>query len=267
MGNMLIFGLGYSAGHLAGRLAARGWTLTATTRDGRDGTLRFDDQPGVLAAIRAADHILSSVPPEGGADPVLGRYGDALAVAPARWLGYLSSTGVYGDTGGAWVDEASPVGTGRRAARAHADLAWQALRSEVRIFRLPGIYGPGRSALDRVRAGQAHRIALPGQIFSRIHVDDIASGVIASFAGPAGIYNLADDHPCPQLEVTEGACDLLGLPWPPLETLEQASLSPMARAFYAENRRVANGRAKRRLGWTPAYPTWREGLAQCMAAG
>jgi nucleoside-diphosphate-sugar epimerase len=195
---------------------------------------------------------------------VLARYGEALALAPARWIGYLSSTGVYGDTGGAWVDEAAPVGTGRRAARAAADHAWLALRSEVRVFRLPGIYGPGRSALDRVRSGQAHRIALPGQIFSRIHVDDIASGVIASFAGPPGVYNLSDDRPCPQLEVTEGACDLLGVPWPPLETLAEANLSPMARTFYAENRRVANGKAKRLLGWVPRFPTWREGLADCL---
>ena len=263
---MLIFGLGYSAGHLANRLRARGWDVTGTTRDGRGDTLRFDDDAAMLAAIRAADHILASVPPEGEVDPVLARYGPALAVAPARWTGYLSSTGVYGDTGGAWVDEGSPVGTGRRAARAHADLAWQALRGDVRIFRLPGIYGPGRSALDRVRAGQAHRIALPGQIFSRIHVDDITSGVIASFAGPPGVYNLADDQPCAQLDVTEGACDLLGMAWPPLQSLTEAKLSPMAQAFYAENRRVANGKAKRLLGWTPAFPTWREGLAQCLAA-
>ena len=262
---MLIFGLGYSAAHLADRLTARGWTVTGTTRDGRGDTLRFDDQSAVIAAIRAADHILSSVPPGDADDPVLARYGEALAVAPARWLGYLSSTGVYGDTGGAWVDEASPIGTGRRAARASADLAWLELRSDVCVFRLPGIYGPGRSALDRARAGQAHRIALPGQIFSRIHVDDIVSGIIASFAGPPGVYNLSDDYPCPQLEVTEGACDLLGLPWPPLETLDEANLSPMARTFYAENRRVANGRAKRLLGWTPQYPTWREGLADCLA--
>lgn len=151
------------------------------------------------------------------------------------------------------------------APRARADQAWQDLRGNVGIFRLPGIYGPGRSALDRVRSGQAHRIALPGQIFSRVHVDDIVSGIIASFAGLAGVYNLSDDYPCPQLEVTEGACDLLGVPWPSLETLEEANLSPMALAFYAENRRVANGRAKRLLGWAPKFPTWREGLADCLA--
>lgn len=265
MGRMLIFGRGYSAAWLADRLVARGWDVVGTTRDGRGGTLRFADDNAVLAALRTADHILSSVPPDDdGADPVLARYGAALALAPARWTGYLSSTGVYGDTGGAWVDESVPVGQGRRAARAQADRAWQALRGDVRIFRLPGIYGPGRSALTRVRAGQAHRIRLPGQVFSRIHVDDIASGVMASFAGPPGVYNLADDHPCPQLEVTEGACDLLGVPWPPLQSVDEAALSPMARSFYAENRRVATGKAKRLLHWTPAFPTWREGLADCL---
>jgi nucleoside-diphosphate-sugar epimerase len=266
MTKLLIFGLGYTAARFADRMTARGWDVTGTTRDGRAGTLRFDDEPAVRAAIRDATHIMASVPPEGEADPVLTRYDEALALAPARWLAYLSSTGVYGDTQGAWVDEASPVGTGRRAARTSADLAWAALRGDTYVFRLPGIYGPGRSALDRVAAGQAHRIASPGQVFSRVHVDDIVSGLIASFTGPPGTYNLADDYPCPQIEVTEGACNLLGAPWPALETLAEANLSPMARTFYAENRRVASGKAKRLLGWTPRYPTWREGLAACLAA-
>lgn len=217
----------------------------------------------MCAAIARATHILSSVPPQGDDDPVLSRYGAAIAAAPARWVGYLSSTGVYGDAGGAWVDESAPVGQGRRSARAAADLAWGALRPDIVRFRLPGIYGPGRSALERVAEGKAHRIDLPGQVFSRIHVDDIVGGVLASFDGPPGIYNLADDLPCPQNRVMEAACDLLGLPHPPLLTLEQANLSPMARAFYAENRRVANGRARRLLGWSPRHPTWREGLAAC----
>ncbi|MFN4220705.1 MAG: SDR family NAD(P)-dependent oxidoreductase, partial [Novosphingobium meiothermophilum] len=184
----------------------------------------------------------------------------ALAAAPLRWIGYLSSTGVYGDAGGAWVDESAPVGTGRRSARTEADLAWQALSDQVRVLRLPGIYGPGRSALDRVAEGRAHRIAIAGQVFSRVHVDDIASGVIASFAGPAGVYNLADDLPCSQNEVIAEAARLLGVAPPPMQTLEEANLSPMALAFYAENRRVANGKARRVLGWSPAYPTYREGL-------
>ena len=266
MPHLLIFGLGYTASRLADRLRADGWHITATRRHADATTLAFDDEPGVRDAIASATHILSSVPPEGDTDPVLASYGTTLAAAPARWIGYLSSTGVYGDARGAWVDEASPVGTGRRTARAEADLAWGALRADVRRFRLPGIYGPGRSALDRVRAGKAHRIDLPDQIFSRVHVDDIIAGIIASFNGPPGVYNLADDLPCAQNRVIEAACDMLGAPHPPLLTLEQAALSPMARSFYAENRRVANGRAKRLLGWSPRYPTYMQGLAACHSA-
>ncbi|MFN3470063.1 MAG: SDR family NAD(P)-dependent oxidoreductase [Novosphingobium sp.] len=258
MGNMLIFGMGYTAQVLSARLGAAGWTVNGT---GRAGNIAFADSAGVTAALAQATHVLSSVPPlrEGG-DPVLQAYGAALAAAPLRWIGYLSSTGVYGDAGGAWVDESAPVGTGRRSARTEADLAWQALSDKVRVFRLPGIYGPGRSALDRVAEGRAHRIAIAGQVFSRVHVDDIASGVIAGFAGPAGVYNLADDLPCSQNEVIEEAARLLGVAPPPMQTLEEANLSPMALAFYAENRRVANGKARRLLGWSPAYPTYREGL-------
>ncbi|CCW18227.1 Nucleoside-diphosphate-sugar epimerases [Sphingobium indicum BiD32] len=263
MPHMLILGLGYTASRLADRLRADGWHITATRRSPDATALAFDDEPAVRAAIASTTHILSSVPPETEVDPVLVRYGPAIAAAPARWIGYLSSTGVYGDTRGAWVDEGGPVGTGRRAARADAELAWGALRDNVHRFRLPGIYGPGRSALDRVRAGKAHRIDLPDQIFSRVHVDDIIAGIIASFDGPPGVYNLADDLPCAQNRVIEAACDLLGLPHPPLLSLEQAALSPMARAFYAENRRVANGRAKRLLGWSPRYPTYAQGLAAC----
>lgn len=258
---MLIFGLGYTAARFAARMEARGWDVVGTTRDGHGNSIAFSDAVAMRTAICQATHILSSVPPEGGADPVLTRYGDAVALAPACWVGYLSSTGVYGDTGGAWVDESAPIGAGRRTARADADRAWQALRGDVAVFRLPGIYGPARSALDRVREGRAHRIALTGQVFSRVHVDDIVSALIASFVGPAGVYNIADDAPCSQNAVIEGACDLLGAAWPPLQTIEEAGLSPMARGFYAENRRVANGRAKRILGWVPKYPTWRAGLA------
>ena len=174
MARMLIFGMGYAAGHLAERLRARGWEVSGTTCDGRGDTLPFGDAGAVLAAVRSATHIMSSVPPAEGADPVLARYGEAIALAPAAWVGYFSSTGVYGDTGGAWVDESAPV-KGRRADRNAADAAWQALRGNVRVFRLPGIYGPGRSILDRIREGRAHRIALPDQVFSRIHVDDIAA--------------------------------------------------------------------------------------------
>jgi nucleoside-diphosphate-sugar epimerase len=262
MGQILIFGLGYAASHLAERLTARGWDVAGTTQDGRAGSIAFADEAAVLAALRSATHILSSVPPVDGADPVLTRYGDVIAVAPATWIGYLSSTGVYGDAGGAWVDESAPV-KGRRADRNAADAAWQALRSDVRAFRLPGIYGPGRSILDRIGEGRAHRIDLPDQVFSRVHVDDIAGGVIASFRGPAGVYNLADDEPCHQNRLVEWGAAMLSAPLPPLQRLDEAGLSPAARAFYAENRRVASGKAKRLLGWTPRYPTFREGLAAC----
>jgi nucleoside-diphosphate-sugar epimerase len=226
----------------------------------------FDDEAAVLTAFDNATHILSSVPPMGeGGDPVLQKYGAAIAASAVSWTGYLSSTGVYGDTGGAWVDESAPVGEGRRTARAQADLAWQALRNDVRVFRLPGIYGPGRSALERVTDGKAHRIDMPGQIFSRVHVDDIVDAVRASFDGPNGVYNIADDAPASQNAVIEYACDLLQLEWPPLLSIEAAGLSPMARGFYAENRRVANGKAKRLLNWQPRYAHYRLGLGACIA--
>ncbi|PAX08000.1 NAD(P)-dependent oxidoreductase [Sphingomonas lenta] len=253
--HLLIFGLGYTAGRVAVAARARGFTVAATTRDGRAGTLRFDDHHAVAAELARATHILSSVPPDGEHDPVLTAYGDQLARTPA-WLGYLSSTGVYGDTGGAWVDETAPTGAGRRSARARADAAW--LDAGARVFRLPGIYGPGRSALDRVREGRAHLVDSPGQVFSRVHVDDIVSGVLAALDAPSGAYNLADDRPCSQNEVVRYAARLLGLPEPRVVPLD--SLSPMARGFYAENRRVANGKAKRVLGWTPHYPDYRLGL-------
>ncbi|WP_282947121.1 MULTISPECIES: SDR family NAD(P)-dependent oxidoreductase [unclassified Sphingopyxis] len=260
MAKMLIFGMGYAAGHLAERLRARGWDVEGTTQDGRGESIAFADEAAVIGALRSATHILSSVPPAGGRDPVLDRFGQAIAVAPAGWVGYLSSTGVYGDTGGAWVDESAPI-KGRRPDRNAADAAWSALRGDVRVFRLPGIYGPGRSILDRINEGRAHRIDLPGQVFSRVHVDDIAGGVMASFRGPAGIYNLADDEPCHQNRLVEWGCAMLDAPLPPLLPLDEAGLSPAARAFYAENRRVANGKAKRLLGWAPCYPTFRDGLA------
>jgi len=254
LSRLLVFGLGYAASHLAARLRGAGWRVVGTSRDGRGDTLRFDDHAAVGTEIAAAGHILSSVPP-GDGDPVLGRYADALAASGA-WLGYLSSTGVYGDAGGAWVDESAPTGTGRRADRTAADAAW--LARGARVFRLPGIYGPGRSPIERVRDGKAHRTGVAGQVFSRVHVDDLASGVIAGFDGPAGAYNLADDRPCPQDEVVEYAAELIGVPPPPVVPLE--SLSPMARGFYAENRRVSAAKARRVLGWRPRFADYRAGL-------
>ena len=250
---MLIFGLGYTAGRLAERLRAEGWSVAGTSRDGRDGTIAFDDVARMRAELAAATHVLSSAPPDDAGDPALARYGDALA---GQWLGYLSSTGVYGDVGGAWVDESAPVGGGRRRARAEADAAW--LGRDARVFRLPGIYGPGRSALERIAEGRAHRVAAPRQVFSRIHVDDIVSGVIAGFAAPPGAYNLADDLPASQNDVIDFAARLLRTASPPVVPLD--ALPAAAQGFYAENRRVANGKAKRVLGWTPRFPDYRAGL-------
>ena len=258
--HMLIFGLGYTAGRLADALRADGWTVDAT---GRSGNIDFADEEAVRAALRDAGHVLSSVPPDRqtGEDPVLARYGETLR---DHWIGYLSSTGVYGDQKGAWVDESTPTvaGTseGRRNARAEADKQWMQLGA--RVFRLPGIYGPGRSALDRAHEGKARRIDIPGQVFSRVHVDDIISGVIAAIEtdAPAGAYNLGDDLPASGNAVTEEACRLLVVTPPPMQTLDEANLSEMARGFYAENRRVANGKAKRIIGWEPAFPTYKEGL-------
>lgn len=257
MPSLLIFGLGYTAKAIAARLRAEGWAVAAT---GRDGDLAFADEAAVTRALDTATHVLSSVPPGEADEPVLARYGDALG---GRWLGYLSSTGVYGDSAGAWVDESAATGGGRRSARARADAAW--LAREAVVFRLPGIYGPGRSALDRVRAGTAQRIDRPGHVFSRVHVDDIAAGVIAGLFAPPGAYNLADDLPASQNDVVAEACRLLGREPPPLQSLAAAGLSPAARAFYAENRRVANGKAKRVLGWRPRYPTFRDGLRALVA--
>lgn len=260
MAHLFIFGLGYSAQAIAVAARARGWRVSST---GRAGDMAFADGERVRSALAGASHVLSSVPPvEGAGDPVLTAYGNALA---GKRLAYLSSSGVYGDTGGAWVDESAPVGLGRRTARAQADAQW--LARGAHVLRLPGIYGPNRSAFDRLHDGRAQRIAMPGQVFSRVHVDDIAAGAMLALTvdAPPGAYNLADDLPCSQNTVIEHACRLSGLPLPPLQTLEEANLSPMARGFYAENRRVANGKAKRLFGWNPRYPTYREGLASVLS--
>ncbi|MBV8973077.1 MAG: SDR family NAD(P)-dependent oxidoreductase, partial [Sphingomonadaceae bacterium] len=199
--HLLIFGRGYTAGRLAAALPdAR---ITATSRSGAPGTVALDS-PEAAAAIATATHILASVPPGEGGDPVLARHAAALAAAPAQWIAYLSSTGVYGDTGGAWVDESAPLG-GRRNDRVAADRAWAALRPDVRIFRLPGIYGPGRSAVDQVRSGSARRADAPGHRFSRIHVDDIVAALRLSFDRDPGIFNLADDEPAEPRAVLEYA--------------------------------------------------------------
>lgn len=256
MPHLFIFGLGYSAKRIKRSLERVGWSVEAT---GSEGDIAFADDAAVRGALARASHVLSSVPPAGAADPVLERYGDGLG---HDWLGYLSSTGVYGDTGGAWVDESAPVGTGRRSARAQCDAQWLARRA--RVFRLPGIYGPGRSAIERARQGKARRIDLPGQVFSRVHVDDIAAAVVAALEAPPGAYNLADDVPAGQNAVIEEACRLLAAELPPMQSVTQAGLSEQAAAFYSENRRVANGKARRALGWKPRFADYRAGLRDCL---
>ncbi|WP_448578411.1 SDR family NAD(P)-dependent oxidoreductase [Thermaurantiacus sp.] len=256
---LLILGLGYSASRLAAALRREGAQVLGVRRSAGDGILAFDDPqiPGLIATARA---ILSSVPPDPatGKDPVLERFGDTLAATGAGLL-YLSSTGVYGDTQGAVVDESAPVGSGRRSARTAADLAWGALGATV--VRLPGIYGPGRSALDQVRAGTARRIDRPGHRFNRIHVDDIVGGLQALLAcGARGIFNLVDERPAEPRHVTEEACRLLGAPMPPLERFDPQTLSPMARGFWSERRIVAGGKLGRVTGYRLRFPDYKAGL-------
>ncbi|MHA1568444.1 MAG: NAD-dependent epimerase/dehydratase family protein, partial [Alphaproteobacteria bacterium] len=229
------------------------------------------DAPGLLTA---ASHVLISAPPDEAGDAVLDLHGEALAGADLAWLGYLSSTGVYGDRDGGWVDEntAPDPSSARARRRFEAERRWLALARDhglpVHIFRLAGIYGPGRSMLDQLRAGGAHRIDKPGHVFSRIHVDDIVATLRASMARPhpGAVYNVCDDAPAPQREIIEYAARLLGIEPPPLVRFDEAALSPMARGFYADNRRVRNDRIKRELGVTLAYPDYKAGLAAIAAA-
>jgi len=287
---LFCFGLGYSATALADRLLAQGWSVAGTCQSEEkrrdlaargieahvfDGGRPFADAD---AALAGATHLLSSVPPAEAGDPVLGAVGGILAgAAQWRWAGYLSTTGVYGDTGGAVVDEGAPLAPtstrGRR--RVAAEAAWLALHADhrlpVHVFRLAGIYGPGRSALDRVRDGTARRVVKPGHAFGRIHVDDIAGVLVASMArpDPGAVYNVCDDEPAPPAEVIEFACRLLGRPPPPPVAFEEVAktMSPMALSFWRDNRRIDNGRLKRDLGVRLAYPTYREGLRAILAAG
>lgn len=256
---LLILGQGYSGRYIADAARSAGWRALGVKRQAGPGILAFDD-PAVVQAIAGASHILSSVPPsaETGADPVLQRFGPLLK-AHKGWLGYLSSTGVYGDRAGAWVDEASPVGGGRRVDRTKADLGWQALGAAV--FRLPGIYGPGRSALDQVKAGTARRVDSPGQRFNRIHVEDIAGAVLAVATRQfRGVWNVVDELPAEPRHVTEYACRLLGAPLPPLRRLDIPALSPFAQGFWTERRLVSGLRLTRELGYRLRHPDYKAGL-------
>lgn len=269
---LLCFGFGYSARALARRLLGQGWRVLGTVRDaarlpelaqdGVEGHVFPLERPGETLA--GVTHVLSSVPPDSLSDPVLAAHGPALAAGAWRWVGYLSTTGVYGNRDGGWVDEESalrPSGM-RGTRRVAAEAAWRALGVPLHIFRLAGIYGPGRNALESVIDGTAKRIDKPGQVFSRIHVEDIAAVLEASIArpNPGRIYNVCDDDPAPPEAVVAYTCALLGKPAPPLVPLEQADLSPMALSFYADNKRVSNARIKNELGVTLRYPSYRDGL-------
>ena len=271
MNNLFCFGFGYSAAHLAAALPAD-WQVAGTVRheDGRANTHIF----GEAIDFSAITHLLVSIPPEEAGDPALLRYHAALMAAPAlRWVGYLSTTGVYGDHGGGRVDEATPLApTSQRARRrAQAERNWLDFGAEkgvtAQVFRLAGIYGPGRSVLDDIRAGTARRIVKPGQLFSRIHVEDIAGVLLAAMAGEsrAPIFNVCDDEPAAPADVVAYGCGLLGVEPPPEIAFDKAELSPMALTFWRDNKRVDNGLMKRELGIGLRHPTYREGLASIAA--
>ena len=278
---LVVLGHGYSAGFLTRRLVPEGWAVTGTTRDDPARVqaagatpLRWPgEEDAVRAALARADAILVSAGPDGGECPALRDFGAAIAASPAGWLGYLSTTGVYGDRQGDWVDEDSPLApsTRRGRDRVAAEAGWQALAAAcgppLHIFRLAGIYGPGRGPFEKVRNGTARRIVKPGQVFSRIHAEDIAQVLAASIArpDPGAIYNLCDDDPAPPEDVLEHAAHLLGLPPPPAEDFATADMTPMARSFYAESKRVSNARIKRELGIRLIHPDYRSGLAAILA--
>ncbi len=267
--NLLIFGLGYSGRAIARAAIAAGYAVTATTRG------KAAAEPGVSLipfdaaeeAIAAATHIVTTAAPDDQGDPVLARYRMAIAAAPhLRWLGYLSTTGVYGDAQGGWVDEDTPPNPGseRSRRRVEAERAWAALGLPLAIFRLAGIYGPGRSMFDDLRAGQGRRVVKPGHMFGRIHREDIAQGVLAAMArNAAGIFNLADDEPAASADVVVEAARLLGVEPPPPLAYDEAvkTMSPMARSFWAENRKVRAAKTKAALGIAWKYPDYRAGLA------
>ena len=283
--HLFCFGLGYSALALARLAAAEGWTVTGTCRTAESAAaLRalgfavefFDrERPLTGEAMGGVTHVLVSVPPDAAGDPVFDRHGSDIAMLPRlAWLGYLSTTGVYGDHAGGWVDETAalqPSGKrGRR--RVNAESQWLKLWRErgvpVHIFRLAAIYGPGRGPIEALRAGSARRIDKPGQVFSRIHVGDLAQVLLASMRKPrpGAIYNVCDDEPAPQEAVVAHAAGLLGMPAPPLVPFSAAGLSAMALSFYDDNKRVRNTLIKRELGVVLRYPGYRAGLAAILDA-
>ncbi|MCI4660516.1 MAG: SDR family oxidoreductase [Neomegalonema sp.] len=283
-GTLFCFGYGYCAAALGSGLIAQGWRVIGTTRDAqRAATMRRNgivalapDDAALPEQLARADHLLISAAPDASGDPVLRAHAQLVEAEAKhiRWAGYLSTTGVYGDWQGAWIDESAerrPV-SARGAWRVAAEDAWLELGTSsglpVHVFRLAGIYGPGRGPFEKVREGSARRIIKPGQVFSRIHVEDIAAVLRASMArpDPGAAFNVCDDEPAPPQDVIAHAAELLGLPLPPELDFETADLSPMARSFYGECKRTRNDKIKRDLGVSLRYPTYREGLAALLAS-
>lgn len=278
--HLLCFGFGFSARALAQSLSRDQWTVTGTSRSaegcekirqlGFDAALFNDDTPLKTALLDTVTHVVVSAPPGKTGDPVLKHHGRHLSrrAAHIRWLAYLSTTGVYGDRQGGWVDETSPLepGTSRGRARLAAETGWLDLWREaglgVHLFRLAGIYGPGRNQLQSLKTGKARRIVKQGQVFSRIHVADIAGILRASIdrPDPGSAYNVCDDEAAPPQDVVAYAAELLGIEPPPEVAFEDAEMSDMARSFYAESKRVSNDKVKSELGYSFIYPTYRQGL-------
>jgi len=283
MSVLLAVGLGYSAKELAQRLHAQGWRIIGTSRSA-EGARAIDamgyesvqfagsaPSPALSQAIGAATHLLISASPGSQGDPLLAWHTEDVRAAGLHWVGYLSTIGVYGNFDGGWVDEETPPAptSQRGRMRVEAERAWLQFAQDsgvpVGIFRLSGIYGPGRGPLEKLRRGAARAVIKPGQVFNRIHVADIATALQAGIAKPeaqAGgrVYNLTDDEPAPPQDVLDFAADLIGVPHPPRVPFEDADMSPMARSFYGDNKRTSNARIKQELGVTLAYPTYREGL-------
>ena len=284
---LVIIGYGYSSSAVARALEGQAESLHVTARGAEkierlrsDGTdaLAFDGSalsPALATALSGATHLLMSAPPGEAGDPLLAAPGFSDLEVPAlRRVAYLSTVGVYGDHGGAWVDETSPLRpvSQRSRQRVAAEESWQAFAAarnlDLGIFRLSGIYGPGRSAIDNLRAGTARRIIKPGQVFNRIHVEDIGGAVAHALLSKEslGLFNLTDNKPCPPQEVVEYAARLIGVEPPPEIPFEAADLSPMGRSFYGENKRVSNAKIRSDLGYRFRYPTYREGLMACLEA-
>lgn len=276
---LLCFGLGYTAEVLAHRLLARGWRIIGTSRKAEKRRLleakgfvmhAFDrTEPLPATAFAGVTHVLTSIAPDEAGDPVLDTHGDQLRGAGLAWVGYLGTTAVYGDRGGDWVDETTPIDPtlARADRRARAEAAWLESGLPAHIFRLAGIYGPGRNPFVNLKSGTARRIVKPGQVFSRIHVEDIATVLEASIdrPSPGRVYNVCDDEPAAPQDVVAHAAGLMGVEPPPEQGYATALLSPMARTFYQDNRRVRNERIKAELGVRLAFPSYREGLVSLLA--